>query len=444
MAQYLIEIRFIDRRAKKYMKSLAGGIYRKYRLGNKHHVPHVTLVGGLDSSNEERLIKDVTNLCVTYPVMHFKLKGFSSFQNKVVFLDIDPSERLKEFRYELSKILNPYCKLKYPWDFQSKQEFVFHATIAMNIPPGKFEPIRNYLNSLDLPIKTEYVLARVSIIKDIKILKEYDFLQRRLLNRFEAKNPFHYRKTQSLLTKYLNQSYDPNRSIKSGPFVENEKISYYKIVMHPAVGKPMLSPSVKSQGGILQRLKNIVAPKRTFIIADLHLDHKNIIHLCNRPFSSTEKMNSELVTNWNSIVRKKDTVYFIGDLVYGRSSRSADFWIEKLNGKIILIKGNHDHSENLTFLDKEVIDYRGKKFLLIHDPANIPEKWENWTIHGHQHNNDLKEFPLINGRKKTINASVEVINYFPLSLDSLFDMEFEHISYLRDIKSPPQKELDNV
>jgi len=214
MSRYLIEFRFIDRRAKAYMKYLARQVKQKYHIGPSHYVPHITLVGGFDTSNEEKLVKDVDQLCSSYPVMHFSIKGFSTFdENRVVFLDIDPSENLKKFRWELAQRLQNYCILKKPFDFYSKDDFAFHSTVAMDVPTHKFNSIKKYVFSTKIPLNNEYVLARVTIIKSNLILREYDFLQRKLLTRFEAKNPIYYRKTEGLLNDYLEKRYDPNRNI---------------------------------------------------------------------------------------------------------------------------------------------------------------------------------------------------------------------------------------
>ena len=70
-----------------------------------------------------------------------------------------------------------------------------------------------------------------------------------------------------------------------------------------------------------------------YFTSDLHLGHRNIIRLCNRPFATIEEMDETLIRNWNAKVTKGDTVYILGDLLFrhekpaetttGTGSRSA-------------------------------------------------------------------------------------------------------------------------
>lgn len=85
----------------------------------------------------------------------------------------------------------------------------------------------------------------------------------------------------------------------------------------------------------------IFKPEKTFFTSDTHFCHENIIKFCNRPFNNAEEMNEKLIENWNSVIRKNDDIFHLGDFCYG----SCDKWIEiisRLNGNIYLILGNHD------------------------------------------------------------------------------------------------------
>ena len=53
-----------------------------------------------------------------------------------------------------------------------------------------------------------------------------------------------------------------------------------------------------------------------YFTSDLHLGHHGIITMRNRPFANVEEMNRTLITNFNAIVNKNDTVYILGDLAH--------------------------------------------------------------------------------------------------------------------------------
>jgi calcineurin-like phosphoesterase family protein len=145
-------------------------------------------------------------------------------------------------------------------------------------------------------------------------------------------------------------------------------------------------------------------------------------------------MNDVLVSDWNKTVKPEDTVYFLGDLTFGKGRRPHKYWLDQLNGNIIFIKGSHDYEHregetgitvctnlvveefpNVVFHDSLIIRYGNTRFLLVHDPDDIPSTWTGWVIHGHHHNNYPTEFPLVNFGAKRINISVELIGYKPIS-----------------------------
>ena len=90
------------------------------------------------------------------------------------------------------------------------------------------------------------------------------------------------------------------------------------------------------------KIKFDSSKENLFFTSDTHFWHKNIIKYCNRPFSSPEEMNLVLIENWNRVVSKNDTVFHLGDFAFCSPSRYKEI-LEQLNGKIILILGNHDY-----------------------------------------------------------------------------------------------------
>ena len=85
--------------------------------------------------------------------------------------------------------------------------------------------------------------------------------------------------------------------------------------------------------------------------ADSHFSHTNIIKYCNRPFSNSQEMDDNLIKNWNSKVKKNDSVYHLGDVGLGNPIRLKHI-LDELNGTIYLIKGNHEKSA----MNKKCID----------------------------------------------------------------------------------------
>lgn len=207
MTPYLIEFRFSGF-GKKYLKQVIYEVGRKFRVKgvtNKRVVPHITMFGPFNTNNEQKVVSKFIEICEKHQLIKFKLKGFGCFKNtKVIFADIIPSEELKLLRQELaSKLMG----LKDFFIFKNvktigladyEEHYPFHATIAFKDINYKFDAIYHYLQNKRTPHIQQYLL-RVTLLKNNRILYEYDFLQKKLLNRNEARNKDIWRKTISLL-----------------------------------------------------------------------------------------------------------------------------------------------------------------------------------------------------------------------------------------------------
>ena len=80
MAKYLIEFRFQSKRIRTYLKSMIYGINRKFGVGKRKHVPHITLVGPITTNNERRLIADFARICSKTELMKFKGNRFGKIE----------------------------------------------------------------------------------------------------------------------------------------------------------------------------------------------------------------------------------------------------------------------------------------------------------------------------------------------------------------------------
>ena len=95
------------------------------------------------------------------------------------------------------------------------------------------------------------------------------------------------------------------------------------------------------------------ADYKIFFTSDTHFYHQNIIKYCNRPFNDASHMNESIIANWNSVVGPNDIVFHLGDFGLGSDVTRLVEIRHRLNGRIVLITGNHDrgHIEHQEFLD---------------------------------------------------------------------------------------------
>ena len=153
-----------------------------------------------------------------------------------------------------------------------------------------------------------------------------------------------------------------------------------------------------------------------FAIADLHFGHSNIIKYCNRPFEDTDEMDRALIKNWNETVSNNDTVLVLGDVGFGSKEYIASL-IKQLNGKKILIMGNHDNWSEQTYRDMGFHTVSrfpilwNDFYLLSHAPLILSETTPYFNLYGHVHN-DSRYVDTASSKC----VSVERIGYRPFFL----------------------------
>jgi len=218
MANYIIEFRFQSKRIRSYLKEMIYEINKRFGVGKKKHVPHITLVGPITTNQEQRLISDFARICSETALMKFKGRGFGTFDsNKVVFVNIGPSDKLNNFRITLVQALKSYCSLQ----SQDKRtdNFGYHSTLAMNLNQKEFDLIKEHIKNKQAPDFTQ-IIMRVTLLKKGKILREYDFMQRRLFNRRQAKNKRVLTRSKSLLKLFMQGKYNPKMRTPSKNIVK--------------------------------------------------------------------------------------------------------------------------------------------------------------------------------------------------------------------------------
>lgn len=139
----------------------------------------------------------------------------------------------------------------------------------------------------------------------------------------------------------------------------------------------------------------------TLFTSDTHFFHKNILKFCpdTRKGEDQFEMNEILVEMWNDKVKPGDTVYHMGDVAFGQPSAAVEL-LYRLNGNIILVKGNHDHKllehpkcrarfSKVAEYTREVVN--GQSIVMFHYPI---KEWDQmhrgtWHLYGHVHGKDM-------------------------------------------------------
>ena len=75
--------------------------------------------------------------------------------------------------------------------------------------------------------------------------------------------------------------------------------------------------------------------------SDLHFCHDKEFLYGPRGFTNVQDMNEAIVENWNKVVKSEDEVYNLGDFALTDIDAAIPY-INKLNGTIRWILGNHD------------------------------------------------------------------------------------------------------
>ena len=154
-----------------------------------------------------------------------------------------------------------------------------------------------------------------------------------------------------------------------------------------------------------------------FFSSDHHFGHKNIIRYCNRPFSSVEEMNEELITRHNEVVKDGDIVIIAGDFFFGNSMKKAYEIINRMNGKCILLRGSHDSwiKRQKSFF-KDIFEKKIEEHYVVvcHYALRVWPRshYGSWHLYGHSHGT----LPSIG---KSMDIGVDTNNFYPYSFEDI-------------------------
>lgn len=176
-----------------------------------------------------------------------------------------------------------------------------------------------------------------------------------------------------------------------------------------------------------------MSKRKIFVTSDCHFSHVNIIPyepISRGNFKNIHEMNEAIIYNWNSVVSPEDIVYVVGDFFMGPLDGIQPI-LDRLNGEIHLVRGNHDTSKRIELYqqngievkDIEYISYKGRFFILCHFPIESEQfidmvrkdNSEVVFLYGHIHSKAQKGY--VDG---TYHVGMDTNNLTPVSLDQIW------------------------
>lgn len=133
-----------------------------------------------------------------------------------------------------------------------------------------------------------------------------------------------------------------------------------------------------------------------YFTSNLHLGHRGIISMQNRPFENIQEMNQILIQNYNAVVHKNDTVYILGDISHHLPMDRANELISRLNGLY---------------------------FALMYYPMLSWPKKNSGSIQLHGHIYAHEEYNLQNKADgiRRYDVGVDANNYYPVSVKQIIE-----------------------
>lgn len=164
---------------------------------------------------------------------------------------------------------------------------------------------------------------------------------------------------------------------------------------------------------------------KTWFTADTHFGHKNILSYCQRPFRDVEEQTEEIIKQWNAVICPRDHVYHLGDVGCG-SPQYLYRVLERLKGRIYLIRGNHDSAairqpcvqrfEWIKDTHSLTVQLKGVSYriFLSHYPHRSWPQSNRGSFHlfGHTHGN-------MPPYGRSFDVGVDCTDYMPLSLEQV-------------------------
>ena len=180
---------------------------------------------------------------------------------------------------------------------------------------------------------------------------------------------------------------------------------------------------------------NIEDPDKLFLTSDSHLGHFNICKYCHRPFQSRSEMDQTLIKNWNEVVPEDGIVVHCGDfmLPHNEDIKEYNKYLNRLNGRVLLLRGNHDLA-SLDWVSDKLIAVRDQAMIVVDGVKIFAQHYPcaafngDYHVYGHIHTLTDGTCYGVDGdvtkvmRKNTYDVGVDQNGYTPVSYWQLCDI----------------------
>jgi calcineurin-like phosphoesterase family protein len=158
---------------------------------------------------------------------------------------------------------------------------------------------------------------------------------------------------------------------------------------------------------------------KTFFTSDTHFGHEGLLRHGYRTFLSVEEMDNTIISRWNAVVGPRDVVWHLGDFTLS-GAVFAQSILDRLNGQIHLVWGNHDRN-SVRKLPRWLsgqyaceIRLNGRKLVLSHYAMRVWNdcRYGALMLYGHSHGS-------LPGNGQSLDVGVDCWNFSPVTLEEI-------------------------
>ena len=174
--------------------------------------------------------------------------------------------------------------------------------------------------------------------------------------------------------------------------------------------------------------------------SDWHFSHDKEFIWKARGFNSVAEMNEQIIKRHNSLVAEDDDVYVLGDLCMSGNLAENKHYIERLNGRLHIVFGNHCTDNRKKMYESchnvvelcgyaTMIEYKKYSFYISHYPTNTGNYDDRGltgcviNLCGHVHTTN--EFVDMDKGQMSYHVEMDAHNCYPVSIEEII-MTLKH------------------